>query len=51
VIAAGAAFWEPGGDLVHLQAGNNLHDAWTRFVVVMIGVPGRPMLTPVEPSR
>ncbi|WP_206681709.1 cupin domain-containing protein [Actinomadura sp. J1-007] len=40
VIRAGEAFWEPGGDVIHYQAANNLADAWTRFVVVMIGVPG-----------
>ncbi|MFJ8746620.1 cupin domain-containing protein [Embleya sp. NPDC127516] len=48
VIRAGEAFWEPGGDVIHYQAGNNLADAWSRFVVVMIGVPGEPMLTLVE---
>ncbi len=44
-IRAGEAFWEPGGDVVHLQAANNLADAWTRFVVVMVCRPGEPMLT------
>ncbi len=28
-------FWEPGGDVIHYQDGNNLADAPTRFVVVM----------------
>lgn len=37
VIRAGEAFWEPGGDVIHYQAANNLTDAWTRFVVVMVG--------------
>jgi quercetin dioxygenase-like cupin family protein len=45
VIRAGEAFREPGGDVVHYRAANNLADAWTRFVVVMIGPPGAPMLT------
>ena len=45
VIKAGEAFWEPGGDVIHYQAANHLADAWTRFVVVMVGVPGQPMLT------
>ena len=45
VIRAGEAFWEPGGDVIHYRAANNLTDAWTRFVVVMLGVPGQPMLT------
>lgn len=45
IIRAGEPFWEPGGDVIHYQAGNNLADAWTRFVVVMMCVPGQPMLT------
>ncbi|NUU26124.1 MAG: cupin domain-containing protein [Streptomycetaceae bacterium] len=48
VIRAGEAFWEPGGDVIHYQAANNLADRWTRFVVVMLGVPGEPMLTLVD---
>jgi quercetin dioxygenase-like cupin family protein len=48
VIRAGEAFWEPGGDVIHYQAANNLGDAWSRFVVTMIGVPGEPMLTLVS---
>lgn len=51
VIRAGEAFWEPGGDVIHYQAANNLPDAWTRFVVVMIGVPGQPMLTLVDEAE
>jgi quercetin dioxygenase-like cupin family protein len=48
VVEAGGTFWEPGGDLIHYQDGNNLTDATTRFVVTMFGVPGRPMLIPVS---
>ena len=48
VIRAGEAFWEPGGDVIHYQAANHLSDAWSRFVVVMIGIPGEPMLTLVS---
>jgi len=48
VLTAGQAFWEPGGDVIHYQAANNLAGAWTRFVVVMVGVPGEPMLTLVD---
>lgn len=48
VIKAGEAFWEPGGDVIHYQDGNNLADAWSRFVVVMMMVPGQPMLTLVD---
>jgi quercetin dioxygenase-like cupin family protein len=51
VLAAGEAFWEPGGDVIHYQAANNLADAWTRFVVVMLGVPGEPMLTLVDEAE
>jgi quercetin dioxygenase-like cupin family protein len=51
VIRAGEAFSEPGGDVIHYQAANNRTDGWTRFVVVMIGVPGEPMLTLVEEAE
>src|ERR1700691_4509066 len=43
VIRAGEAFWEPGGDVIHYQAANNLADRWSRLVVVMMCVPGQPM--------
>ncbi|WP_433465054.1 cupin domain-containing protein [Spirillospora sp. CA-128828] len=45
VIRAGEAFWEPGGDVIHYQAANNLNDRPSRFVVVMMCLPGEPMLT------
>jgi quercetin dioxygenase-like cupin family protein len=45
VIRAGETFWEPGGDVIHYQAANKLTDAWSRFVVVMMCLPGQPMLT------
>jgi quercetin dioxygenase-like cupin family protein len=45
MITSGEAFGEPGGDVIHYQAGNNLAAAWARFVVLMFGVPGEPMLT------
>src|SRR5215467_9686617 len=48
VVKAGEAFWEPGGDVIHYQDANNLADAWSRFVVVMMCVPGQPMLTLVD---
>ena len=48
VVRAGDTFWEPGGDVIHYQDGNNLADAQTRFVVTMFGVPGQPMLIPVS---
>jgi quercetin dioxygenase-like cupin family protein len=51
VIRAGEAFWEPGGDIIHSQDGNNRRDVWSPFVVVMIGVPGVPMLTLVDDAE
>jgi quercetin dioxygenase-like cupin family protein len=51
VIKAGEAFWEPGGDVIHYQAANNLADEQSRFVVVMLGVPGEPMLTLVDDAE
>ena len=45
VIHAGEAFSEPGGDVVHWLAANNLPDAWTRFVAVMVCAPNIPMIT------
>ncbi|MEU7820635.1 cupin domain-containing protein [Catellatospora sp. NPDC049133] len=48
VIRAGEAFFEPGGDVIHYQDGNNLPDATSRFVVIMHCVPGQPMLTYVD---
>jgi quercetin dioxygenase-like cupin family protein len=48
VVQAGGTFWEPGGDVIHYQDGNNLTAATTRFVVVMFGVPGQPMLISVS---
>jgi quercetin dioxygenase-like cupin family protein len=47
VIKAGESFWEPGGDVIHYQDGNNLSDAQTKLIVMMFGVPGQPMLIPV----
>ena len=48
VIRAGEAFWEPGGDVIHYQAANNLADRWSRFVVVMLCAPGQEMLVYVD---
>ena len=44
IIHAGGAFWEPGGDVIHYQDGNNRNDIPSRFVVTMMCVPGQPML-------
>ena len=51
VVQAGETFWEPGGDVIHYQDGNNLPDAETTFIVVMLCVPGQPMMTPVSPEE
>ena len=45
VIRAGEAFWEPGGDVIHYQDGNNRTDVRSQFLVTMLCVPGQPMLT------
>lgn len=48
VIRAGETFWEPGGDVIHYQAANNLADRWSRFLVVMLCAPGQEMLVYVD---
>ena len=48
VVRAGEAFWEPGGDLIHYQDGNNRDDIPVRFTVTMLCEPGQPMLTFVD---
>jgi len=48
VIRAGEAFWEPGGDVIHYQDGNNRDDVRSRFTVTMLCEPGTPMLTLVD---
>ncbi|MFD7439343.1 cupin domain-containing protein [Streptomyces sp. NPDC059861] len=48
VVRAGEAFWEPGGDVIHYQDGNNRTDMPSRFVVTMMCEPDKPMLVLVE---
>jgi quercetin dioxygenase-like cupin family protein len=48
VLRAGEAFWEPGGDVIHYQDGNNRDDVPVRFAVTMLCEPGKPMLTFVD---
>jgi quercetin dioxygenase-like cupin family protein len=48
VVRAGEAFWEPGGDLIHYQDGNNRDDIPVRFTVTMLCEPDKPMLTLVD---
>ncbi|MGI5171554.1 cupin domain-containing protein [Spirillospora sp. CA-253888] len=51
VVRAGEAFWEPGGDVVHYQDGNNRDDLPLRFIVTMLCEPGEPMLTLVDEAE
>jgi len=48
VVRAGEAFWEPGGDVIHYQDGNNRDDIPVRYTVTMLCAPGKPMLTFVD---
>lgn len=48
IVRAGEVFWEPGGDVVHYQDGNNRHDIPVRFIVTMLCAPGGSMLTLVD---
>ncbi|MDQ7809456.1 cupin domain-containing protein [Amycolatopsis sp. A133] len=48
VVRAGEAFWEPGGDVIHYQDGNNRADIPVRFTVTMLCEPGRPMVDLVD---
>ncbi|MGV9307065.1 cupin domain-containing protein [Nonomuraea sp. NPDC004354] len=48
VVRAGEAFWEPGGDVIHYQDGNNRADIPLRFIVTMLCEPGKPMLVLVD---
>ncbi|MET7999289.1 cupin domain-containing protein [Amycolatopsis sp. NPDC005232] len=51
VVHAGEAFWEPGGDVIHYQDGNNREDIPLRFTVTMLSEPGKPMLVLVEEAE
>ena len=48
VVRAGEVFWEPGGDVIHYQDGNNRDDVPVHFTVTMLCEPGKPMLTFVD---
>lgn len=50
-IAAGQAFWEPGGDVVHYQVANLDSGNWSRFLAVCICAPGVDMITMLEPEE
>jgi quercetin dioxygenase-like cupin family protein len=45
IFSAGEAFWEPGGDVIHYTAANNLADRWTRFLAIIVGKRGEPIMT------
>lgn len=51
VVRAGEAFWEPGGDLIHYQDGNNRDDVPLRFTVTMLCDPDDPMTTLVDEAE
>jgi hypothetical protein len=48
IIRAGETFWEPGGDVIHYQDGNNSPDSRVRLIVTMMCGPGKPMLVLVH---
>ena len=51
VLRAGEAFWEPGGDVIHYQDGNNRDDVRLRFTVTMLCAPGDAMFTLVDEAE
>ena len=51
IIRAGETFWEPGGDVIHYQDGNNRDDIPVRFVVTMLCPPGGSMITLVDEAE
>src|SRR3954453_10436917 len=51
VVRAGEAFWEPGGDVIHYQDGNNRDDTRPPFLVPRLCDPGKPMVTLVEEAE
>lgn len=48
IVRAGEVFWEPGGDVIHYQDGNNRDDIPVRFVVTMLYAPSGSPLTLVD---
>jgi quercetin dioxygenase-like cupin family protein len=51
VIKAGEAFWEPGGDVIHYQDGNNRSDIPLKFTVTMLCAPQQEMFTLVPEAE
>ncbi|MDT5018555.1 MAG: hypothetical protein QOD39_4715 [Mycobacterium sp.] len=50
-IAAGEAFWEPGGEVVHYQMKNLDPSGWSSFLAVCICAPGVDMITMLDPQE
>jgi quercetin dioxygenase-like cupin family protein len=50
-IAAGEAFWEPGGDVVHYQMANVDTQRTCRFIAVCVCAPDVAMITMLEPDE
>jgi quercetin dioxygenase-like cupin family protein len=50
-IKAGEAFWEPGFDVVHWQAGNLRPDIASKFVVFMLCAPDVPMMAYLDDAE
>jgi quercetin dioxygenase-like cupin family protein len=48
VVRAGEAFWEPGGDVIAYQDGNNRDDIPVRFACINLSEPGKPRITLVD---
>ncbi|MFS8097839.1 cupin domain-containing protein [Lentzea alba] len=51
VLREGEAFYEPGGDVIHLQGANHFADTESVLVVTMICEAGAPVLTIVPPEE
>ncbi|MGI5501337.1 cupin domain-containing protein [Lentzea sp. CA-135723] len=47
-LKAGEAFFEPGGDVIHLKGANLLADEESALIATMICEPGAPVLTLVS---
>lgn len=48
IIRAGETFWEPGGDTIHYQDGNNRTDTRSLYTVTVLCPPDQPMFVLVD---
>jgi len=48
IVRAGETFWEPGGDTIHYQDGNNRSDVRSLYTVTVLCAPDQPMLVLVD---